>query len=131
MDSQYQRHANDKLQFLGLMMEKAHPEQAPERPSQKGRDEQGKLAHAPIIPLCFFFINEHLDKAPENLSGGQKQRVAIAGVLALNPEVIILDEATSMLDPRGKREVRECIDQMRKENPNLSILSMCTPFSTF
>ena len=65
-----------------------------------------------------------LDKEPENLSGGQKQRVAIAGVLALAPEVIIFDEATSMLDPRGKREVRECIDVMRKENPNLSILSI-------
>ena len=69
-------------------------------------------------------MEEFLDKAPENLSGGQKQRVAIAGILALSPEVIILDEATSMLDPRGKREVRDCIDEMRKENPNLSILSI-------
>ena len=69
-------------------------------------------------------MKEFLDKEPENLSGGQKQRVAIAGVLALSPEVIIFDEATSMLDPRGKREVRECIEQMRKENPNLSILSI-------
>ena len=69
-------------------------------------------------------MENFLDKEPENLSGGQKQRVAIAGVLALAPEVIIFDEATSMLDPRGKREVRECIDTMRKENPNLSILSI-------
>ena len=69
-------------------------------------------------------MENFLDKEPENLSGGQKQRVAIAGVLALMPEVIIFDEATSMLDPRGKREVRECIDEMRKENPNLSILSI-------
>ena len=69
-------------------------------------------------------MEEFLDKEPENLSGGQKQRVAIAGVLALSPEVIIFDEATSMLDPRGKREVRECIETMRKENPNLSILSI-------
>ena len=69
-------------------------------------------------------MEEFLDKEPENLSGGQKQRVAIAGVLALSPEVVIFDEATSMLDPRGKREVRECIEQMRKENPNLSILSI-------
>ena len=69
-------------------------------------------------------MEEFLDKEPENLSGGQKQRVAIAGVLALSPEVVIFDEATSMLDPRGKREVRECIEEMRKENPNLSILSI-------
>ena len=69
-------------------------------------------------------MENFLDKEPENLSGGQKQRVAIAGVLALAPEVIIFDEATSMLDPRGKREVRESIDAMRKENPNLSILAI-------
>lgn len=69
-------------------------------------------------------MEKYLDKEPENLSGGQKQRVAIAGVLALSPEVVIFDEATSMLDPRGKREVRECIKEMRKENPNLSILSI-------
>ena len=69
-------------------------------------------------------MENFLDKEPENLSGGQKQRVAIAGVLALAPEVIIFDEATSMLDPRGKREVRESIEAMRKENPNLSILAI-------
>ena len=69
-------------------------------------------------------MEECLDKEPENLSGGQKQRVAIAGILALMPDVIIFDEATAMLDPRGKREVRESIEEMRKENPNLSILSI-------
>ena len=69
-------------------------------------------------------MENFLDKEPEYLSGGQKQRVAIAGVLALAPEVIIFDEATSMLDPRGKREVRESIEEMRKENPNLSILAI-------
>ena len=67
---------------------------------------------------------EYLDKAPENLSGGQKQRVAIAGVLAMNPDVVIFDEATAMLDPRGKKEISEAIELMRKENPNLAILSI-------
>ena len=67
---------------------------------------------------------EFLDKEPENLSGGQKQRVAIAGVLAMNPDVVIFDEATAMLDPRGKREISETIKMMRKENPNLAILSI-------
>ena len=69
-------------------------------------------------------MEKFLDKEPENLSGGQKQRVAIAGVLALSPDVIIFDEATSMLDPRGKREVRECIKELRKDNPNVTILSI-------
>lgn len=69
-------------------------------------------------------MENFLDKEPENLSGGQKQRVAIAGILAMNPDVIIFDEATSMLDPKGKREVRESIDEMRKENPNLTIISI-------
>lgn len=69
-------------------------------------------------------MEEFLDKEPENLSGGQKQRVAIAGILAMNPDVVIFDEATSMLDPKGKREVRESIEEMRKENPNLTIVSI-------
>lgn len=69
-------------------------------------------------------MEKFLDKEPQNLSGGQKQRVAIAGILALAPEVIIFDEATSMLDPRGKREVRETIGELRKENPNLTIVSI-------
>lgn len=67
---------------------------------------------------------DFLDKAPENLSGGQKQRVAIAGVLAMSPDVVVFDEATAMLDPKGKREVKETIDLMRKENPSLSIISI-------
>ncbi len=67
---------------------------------------------------------EFLDKEPENLSGGQKQRVAIAGVLSMNPEIMIFDEATAMLDPKGKREIRETILKMKRENPNMTILSI-------
>lgn len=67
---------------------------------------------------------EFLDKEPENLSGGQKQRVAIAGVLSMNPEIVIFDEATAMLDPKGKREIREIILKMKEENPHLTILSI-------
>lgn len=69
-------------------------------------------------------MQDFLDKEPENLSGGQKQRVAIAGVLAMKPQVIILDEATSMLDPVGKKEVRETIEEMRKENQDLTVISI-------
>ena len=67
---------------------------------------------------------KYLDKEPENLSGGQKQRVAIAGILAMKPDVIIFDEATSMLDPKGKREIHNTIVKMRKENPNLTLISI-------
>lgn len=63
------------------------------------------------------------DKEPSNLSGGQKQRVAIAGILALQPKVIILDEATSMLDPDGREEVMAVIRQI-KEEKNLTVISI-------
>lgn len=69
-------------------------------------------------------MGEYLNKEPTMLSGGQKQRVAIAGVLAMQPEIIILDEATSMLDPKGKKEIRELILKMKKQNPKLTILSI-------
>ena len=52
---------------------------------------------------------------PENLSGGQKQRVAIAGVLAMETEVIIFDEATSMLDPKGTNEIIDMIKKLKQE----------------
>ena len=67
---------------------------------------------------------EFLDKEPSKLSGGQKQRVAIAGVLAMHPEIIVLDEATSMLDPKGKREIKELIKKMRDIVPNITIISI-------
>ena len=53
--------------------------------------------------------------APHLLSGGQKQRVAIAGVIAMQPECIVLDEPTAMLDPRGRKEVMETIHKLNKE----------------
>lgn len=62
-------------------------------------------------------------REPARLSGGQKQRVAIAGVVALQPDIIILDEATSMLDPEGRKEVIETIRKI-KEEQNLTVLSI-------
>ncbi|HHW12724.1 MAG TPA: energy-coupling factor transporter ATPase [Firmicutes bacterium] len=53
-------------------------------------------------------------RAPHTLSGGQKQRVALAGVLALEPEIIIFDEATAMLDPRGRQEVVAIMHKLRQ-----------------
>ena len=69
-------------------------------------------------------MEDYLDKEPSRLSGGQKQRVAIAGALSLKPEILILDEATSMLDPKGKNDIRELIAEMKKENPHLTIISI-------
>lgn len=62
-------------------------------------------------------------REPARLSGGQKQRVAIAGVVALRPDIIILDEATSMLDPEGREEVITTIKKIKEEN-NLTVLSI-------
>ncbi|MBN0919470.1 energy-coupling factor transporter ATPase [[Mycoplasma] gypis] len=59
-------------------------------------------------------MSDALDREPQNLSGGQKQRVAIASTLALDPDVIIFDEVTSMLDPKGKHEVLEIIHNLHK-----------------
>lgn len=65
-----------------------------------------------------------LKKEPGYLSGGQKQRVAIADALIINPDILVLDEATSMLDPKGKKDVYNLVAEMRKENPNLTIISI-------
>lgn len=54
--------------------------------------------------------------APHLLSGGQKQRIAIAGVIAMRPKCIVLDEPTAMLDPRGRREVLETVKRLNREN---------------
>ena len=58
---------------------------------------------------------EYREHAPHLLSGGQKQRVAIAGVIAMEPKCIVLDEPTAMLDPRGRREVIETIGRLNRE----------------
>lgn len=55
-------------------------------------------------------------REPARLSGGQKQRVAIAGVVALRPAILILDEATSMLDPEGRRELIQTVQEIRKDH---------------
>ena len=69
-------------------------------------------------------MDKYLDKEPGHLSGGQKQRVAIAGVLAMAPQIVIFDESTSMLDPKGKREIKELILKMREEYPDMTVLSI-------
>lgn len=60
-------------------------------------------------------MSEYARHAPHKLSGGQKQRVAIAGIIAMKPEIIIFDESTAMLDPIGRREVLEIMEKLNKE----------------
>ena len=60
-------------------------------------------------------MQEYKDKGPHLLSGGQKQRVAIAGIIAMRPKYIVFDEPTAMLDPLGRREVMETMQQLNKE----------------
>lgn len=62
---------------------------------------------------------EFLEKEPQNLSGGQKQRVAIAAVLAMNPDIIIFDEATSMLDPKAKSDIKKLIHDVHKQGKTI------------
>lgn len=69
-------------------------------------------------------MDKFLDKEPSELSGGQKQRVAIAGILALNLKIVIFDEATSMLDPEGVEEIKKLILDMKKEDPELTFISI-------
>ena len=60
-------------------------------------------------------MEKYRRSSPTRLSGGQKQRIAIAGVLALKPQVLVLDESTAMLDPKGRKEVLEVVKKLNKE----------------
>lgn len=66
-------------------------------------------------------MEKYLDKEPHLLSGGQKQRVAIAGVLAINPKIIVFDEATSMLDPEGVNDILNLIYSLKKDKTIITI----------
>ena len=67
-------------------------------------------------------MHEFLKKAPHQLSGGQKQRVAIAGILAMDTDIIIFDEATSMLDPKGRDSIMEYMRELK--NDGVTIISI-------
>ena len=73
--------------------------------------------------LAVVGMTEYKKHEPHRLSGGQKQRVAIAGILAMQPSCMILDEATSMLDPAGRREVIETLEKLNRER-GITIISI-------
>lgn len=66
-------------------------------------------------------MSEYKTHSPHMLSGGQKQRVAIAGILAMKPKVIVLDEATAMLDPAGRKEIMKTVKQLNR-NENITVV---------
>ena len=84
--------------------------------------EQSELRRRVDEALAAVEMTEYKDDQPHKLSGGQKQRVAIAGILAMNPDYIILDEPTAMLDPRGREEVMKTILRLNKEEGKTIIL---------
>ena len=110
---------NPDNQFIGSTVEDdiAFGLENRQFPHDKMQEEINKFAES---------VNmlDYLKKEPVNLSGGQKQRVALAGALILRPEILILDEATSMLDPKGKATVRKVIKRIHQENPDLTIISI-------
>lgn len=90
--------------------------------------ENHQVEHEQMQPIIEEFasrvhMTKFLNSEPTKLSGGQKQRVAIAGVLAMKPQIIIFDEATSMLDPQGKAEINGLIQDIH-EKSNLTIISI-------
>ena len=110
---------NPDNQFIGATVEDdiAFGLENKQFPHEKMQDEINLFAES---------VNmlEYLKKEPINLSGGQKQRVALAGALILRPEILILDESTSMLDPKGKATVRKAINRIHREKPDLTIISI-------
>jgi len=84
------------------------------------RDDMVERVHSSLRKVK---MEAFLDQEPHHLSGGQKQRVAIAGVIALRPEIIVLDEATSMLDPRGREEVLETIRELKNDH-SMTVISI-------
>ena len=76
------------------------------------REEIVRRVHS---ALAMVGMTEYARHAPHKLSGGQKQRVAIAGVIAMRPEIIIFDESTAMLDPQGRQDVVEIMEMLNRE----------------
>ena len=79
-----------------------------------GKDKQEQLARD-ALELVGLNFNQVKDKSPFDLSGGEKRRVALAGVLAMKPQILVLDEPTAGLDPRGKQEILSLVSRLNTE----------------
>lgn len=86
--------------------------------SQEEIDERVREA----LELVGLDYDKVADKSPLKLSGGQKRRVAIAGVIAMRPEVLILDEPTAGLDPKAHKDVLKMVEEVHKKTGNITIL---------
>ncbi|MHC1724077.1 MAG: energy-coupling factor transporter ATPase [Aminipila sp.] len=84
--------------------------------------EEAEIRAKEAIELVGLDYGEVAERSPFDLSGGQKRRVAIAGVIAMRPEVLILDEPTAGLDPKAHRELLEVIKKIHKEQSSILIL---------
>lgn len=91
-------------------------------PANMGLDEEEIDKHVREAARFIGVKDEHLQKSPFDLSGGEKRRVAIAGVMAMNPEVLILDEPTAGLDPRGRDTVLGMIRDYQKQTGNTVLI---------
>ena len=77
--------------------------------------EPGEIRRRVDEALALVGMSEYAMAAPHNLSGGQKQRIAIAGVIAMRPDIIVFDESTAMLDPSGRKEVMQVAKRLNRE----------------
>ncbi|MDD6406762.1 MAG: energy-coupling factor ABC transporter ATP-binding protein [Lactobacillus equicursoris] len=84
------------------------------------REEMVKIVAQAVADVG---MADYAGAEPSSLSGGQKQRVAIAGILAVKPKVMILDESTSMLDPEGKQQILDLVRRVKEEN-DLTVISI-------
>ena len=92
-------------------------------PNNLGLDENETVERArEAIGLVGLDYNEICDRSPFELSGGQKRRVAIAGVIAMKPKVLVLDEPTAGLDPKAHRDILDMISSVHEHENNITIL---------
>lgn len=90
-------------------------------PHNKGCSNEEALDKAKKALLATGMTEESFEKSPFDLSGGEKRRVAIAGVIAMDPEILIMDEPTAGLDPKGKSEILDLINELHKDR-NMTVI---------